>query len=151
MIKNPDTSPRTIEFPFNQALAYIIGLPTLLLAPMFYWQFDSALFGQSGLTNLFIIAGAGGTVSFALYGGRRRWLIGAVLGLIGGLGAAGAHVLYTGLLHRTTMASGESALVCWAGAGPAMGVLLFILKRDKNSAGDTEFSKESVSPIKDAL
>jgi hypothetical protein len=129
--------PRSIEVPLNQAIAYIIGLPTLLLAPMVYWQFDTALFGPSGLAKLFIIAGTGGTLSFALYGGRRRWLIGAVLGLIGGLGAAGAHVLYTGIFHRQTMNTGESALVCWAGAGPAMGALLFILTRDKKNLLET--------------
>jgi nitrate/nitrite transporter NarK len=137
-------SPRTIEMPVNQAVAYMIGTPTLLLAPMFYWQFDTALFGASGLTNLFIIAGAGGTVSFALYGGRRRWLIGAVLGLIGGLGAAGAHVLYTMLFHRQSMMTGESALVCWAGAGPAMGALLYILTRDKKSMQQTRDGNEDV-------
>ena len=144
----PQPSSRSIEVPLNQALAYVIGTPTLLLAPLAYWQFDSSLFGPSGLTKLFIITAIGGTLSFALYGGRRRWFIGSLLGLIGGLGASGAHVLYTMLFHTESMWTGESALVCWAGAGPSMALLTFILKRDKNEQQhDSNQSTAAESPV----
>jgi hypothetical protein len=67
-----------------------------------------------------------------------------VLGLIGGLGAAGAHVLYTGIFHRETMYDKESALVCWAGAGPAMGAMLYILTRDKKALQQTRDGNEGL-------
>ena len=86
---------------------------------------------------MFIITGAGGTVSFALFVGRRRWLIGGVLGLVGGLGSAGAHVLYTAIFHKASMLDTKSALVCLAGAGPSMALLAFILKRDKKVPQET--------------
>jgi hypothetical protein len=122
---------RNIEFSLNQGLAYIIGVPTLLLCPMLYWQYDSALFGSSGLAKLFLICAAGGAVSFALFAGRRRWLAGALLGLAAGAGAAGAHVLYTGISHRTTLHGKESVLVCLVGAGLPLALLATVLKRDK--------------------
>ena len=130
-----------IEFSFNQGLAYLIGLPTMMLAPMFYWQYDRSLFGPSGLTKLFIIAGVGGMISFALFGGRRRWAVGGLLGLLGGLGAAGAHVLYTTIFQKENMENAESALACLAGAGPAMALLAYLLKRDKRASHRTPASE----------
>jgi hypothetical protein len=112
-------------------LAYIIGTPTLILTPMIHWQYGSAIFGSSGLEAMFVIMAVGGILSFALFGGRRRWLVGGLLGLAAGLGAAVAHLLYTGIFQRETMYDTESALVCWAGAGIPTALLAYILKRDK--------------------
>ena len=128
----PDPTTNKIEFSWNQGLAYIIGTPTLIFTPMLYWQYDRTLFGSSALATMFVITSVGGTLSFTLFAGRRRWLIGSLLGLAAGLGAAGAHLLYTGIFHRETMYGKESALVCWAGAGIPMALLAYILKRDKN-------------------
>jgi nitrate/nitrite transporter NarK len=133
VMDTPQPSSRNIEFPLNQAMAYIIGVPTMVLAPMAYWQYGPALFGPSGLMKLFILTGAGGLVSFALFGGQRRWLMGGVLGLIGGLGAAGAFVFYTTMFHPESMMDKEIALVCLAGAAPSMALLAFLLKRDTKS------------------
>lgn len=127
-----DSSPNEIEFSWNQGLAYIIGTPTLIFTPMLYWQFDRTLFGSSPLATMFFITSIGGTLSFSLFAGRKRWLIGSLLGLAAGLGAAGAHLLYTGIFQRETMYGKESALVCWAGAGIPMALLAYILRRDKN-------------------
>ncbi|SRR6266478_9396994 len=128
----PQPSTNKIEFTWSQGLAYIIGVPTLIFTPMVYWQYDRALFGSSAMAKMFVITGIGGTLSFALFAGRRRWLIGGLLGLVAGLGAAGAHLLYTAIFHRETMYDKESALVCLAGAGIPMAVLAYILKRDKS-------------------
>lgn len=128
----PQPSTNKIEFTWSQGLAYIIGTPTLLFTPMVYWQYDRTLFGSSAMAKMFIITGIGGILSFALFAGRRRWLIGGLLGLVAGLGAAGAHMLYTGVFHRESMDLKESGLVCMAGAGIPMALLAYILKRDKS-------------------
>jgi nitrate/nitrite transporter NarK len=130
------SSTKKIEFTWNEGLAYIFGVPTLLFTPMFYWQYDNTLFGSSAMAKMFVITGIGGTLSFALFAGRRRWLIGALLGLVAGLGAAGAHLLYAAIFHRETMYDKESALVCLAGAGIPMVVLAYILKKDKSFTGE---------------
>ena len=124
-------SPHEIKSTWNQGLAYIIGTPTLLFTPMVYWQYDSALFGSSPMAKMFVITGIGGIMSFALFAGRRRWLIGGLLGLVAGLGAAGAHMLYTVAFLQETLGLKESALVCLAGAGIPMALLAHIVKRDK--------------------
>ena len=134
----PQPSTHNVEFSWNQGLAYIIGVPTLLFTPMFYWQYNKALFGSSGLAKMFLITAIGGTLSFALFAGRRRWLLGALLGLAAGLGAAGAHLLYTGVFHRVTMYDKESALVCMAGAGIPMAVLAYIQKKDKSLTNEKQ-------------
>ena len=133
------TTPSTtnkIHFTWNQGLAYIIGTPTLLFTPMVYWQYDQTLFGSSAMTKMFVITGVGGVISFALFAGRKRWLIGSLLGLVAGLGASGAHLLYTGIFHREMMYDKESALVCLAGAGVPMALLAYVLKRDKGVTND---------------
>jgi len=130
-MNTPQRSTNKIVFTWNQGLAYIIGTPTLLFTPMVYWQYDRTLFGSSAMAKMFFITGIGGILSFALFAGRRRWLVGSLLGLVAGLGAAGAHLLYTVMFHRETMVDKESALVCLAGAGIPMALLAYILKRDK--------------------
>ena len=131
----PQPSRREIKFSWNQGLAYIIGTPTLLFTPMVYWQYDRALFGSSPMAKMFVITGIGGILSFVLFAGRRRWLIGSLLGLLAGFGAAGAHLLYTLGFHRETMGLKESGLVCLVGAGIPMALLAYILRRD-NSVTD---------------
>ena len=83
------------------------------------------------MAKMFVITGIGGILSFALFAGRRRWMIGGLLGLVAGLGAAGAHLLYTVAFHRETMGMKESGLVCLDGAGIPMALLAYILKRDR--------------------
>jgi hypothetical protein len=56
--------------------------------------------------------------------------------LAAGLGASGAHLLYTGIFHREMMYDKESALVCLAGAGVPMALLAYVLKRDKGVTND---------------
>src|SRR3954447_3601236 len=92
------------------ALGGLLGAHTVLVEFSHSWiaWFVSLIILEpvglaSGLANMFIITSIGGTLSFALFAGRRRWLIGGLLGLAAGLGAAGAHVLYTGIFHRETM------------------------------------------------
>ncbi len=128
----PQPSTRKIEFTWNQGLAYIIGVPTLILTPTVYWQYDRSLFGSSAMAKMFVITAVGGALSFALFAGRRRWLIGSLFGLVAGLGAAGAHVLYTGVLHRDMLYNKETVLACLAGAGIPMALLAYILRRDKS-------------------
>lgn len=124
---------RKDDLPRNQALAWFIGSLTMFVAPVGYWLLGgSTLFGQSGVKNLLIISGIGGIFSFAFWGGRSRWLIGGLLGLLSGLGSAGAYVYYTGLFHKTVMFDKECLLVCLAGGGLPLALFLFILKRDKN-------------------
>jgi uncharacterized membrane protein YeaQ/YmgE (transglycosylase-associated protein family) len=82
---------------------------------------------------MFLITAVGGMISFALFAGRKRWLIGAVLGLFAGLGAAGAHLFYTQFFHRTTMYTKESFFVCIVGASIPMVLLGHILKKDKTT------------------
>ena len=127
------TSVRNLSFSLNQAMAYVVGVPTMVLVPLFYWQYGNAFLGANGMTRLFLVTGGGGIVSFALYGGRRRWLIGGLLGLIGGLGAAGALLFYVAIFHKTSMMDKECALVCLAGAGPSMALLGYILRVDKRN------------------
>jgi hypothetical protein len=123
-----------IEISTNQAVAYVVGVPCVCLGPMIYWQYGAALFGPNGFQNLLLLAGIGGAVSFGFYAGAKRWLVGTVLGLMAGLGAAGLHVFYTGYFQKTSMLDKESALVSLAGAAPSMILLAFILKRDKAAA-----------------
>ena len=100
-MNTPQPSTNKIEFTWNQGLAYLIGVPALLFTPMVYWQYDRALFGSSAMLKMFLITAIGGTLSFALFGGRKRWLIGSLLGLAAGLGAAGrAFTVYRDISQR---------------------------------------------------
>ena len=120
-----------MKFSFNQGLGFVIGVLTIFLPPFIYWQDGGGIFGESPLTKVFIIAGVGGSVGFALFGGRQRWLIGSGLGFLAGLGGSGLHVLYTTTFQRQTLWNYESAVVLLIGAGIPMGVFAKILQRDK--------------------
>lgn len=121
-------------------MGYILGVATILLPSISYWQLGRSLFGQSPLTKLFLITCIGGAVSFALYAGRKRWLIGSVLGLVAGLGAPGLLLLYTTIFHRHSMWTGEIGLLQLAGVGPSMALLGMILRRDQVNSGTTDAS-----------
>ena len=126
-------SNRQLKIPTNQAIAYIIGTPAMF-APLVYWQYGAALFGAYAMLKLFIIGAVGGTISFAIYAGAKRWLLGALLGLPAGIAACGVHHLYTLIFHKESMYTSESALLVIAGAGPFMFALHQILQRDSGTA-----------------
>src|SRR5690348_8321603 len=95
--------PRNLVFSTPQAFALIIGVFAVCFPSGLYWQLGTALFGEHALIKVFTISGIGGIISFALYADRKLWLISGVLGLFGGIGAAGILLLYTAVLHRETM------------------------------------------------
>ena len=103
-----------------------------MLPTIFYWMYGPSLFGRSPLLKLFLIAGIGGAVSFALYAGRKLWLAGCACGLFSGLGAPGLHVLYTVLFNKQSMVTGESGVVLLLGAAPGMTLLAWLLHRGKS-------------------
>ena len=136
----PQSDPRKQIFSVNQAMGYILGVSTILLPSISYWQLGSSLFGQSPLTKLLLITCIGGAVSSAFYAGRRRWLIGSVLGLVAGLGAPSLLLFYTTIFRRHSMWTGEIGLLQLAGAGPSMALLGMILRRDQQKSGTTDAS-----------
>jgi len=124
-------SRREIIFSTPQVLALIISAVTIGGPSFLYWQLGSSLFGQNPLLKVFAISGIGGILSFALYGGRRRWLTNGVLGLFGGIGASGLLLLYTMVFPQERMWTGEIALVQVAGAVPAIALLAYTARRDR--------------------
>jgi hypothetical protein len=68
-------------------------------------------------------------ISFALYAGRRLWLVAGLLGIFGGLGTAGSLLLYAACFHRESLWTHEIAFVQVIGATPAMALLAYLIRR----------------------
>jgi hypothetical protein len=134
-MENPTATGHTINVSWNQAVAYVIGVICLVLGPLVFWQYGRGLFGVNALVNFFVMCGLGGAASFGFYSGGKRWVIGSVLGLVAGLTVAALQVFYPAYFEKTSMYDKEIALLSMAAAAPCMGVLSWILKRDKRGAG----------------
>ena len=125
----PNFSPRE-PLPLNHALALIIGVSVVVITTVLNWASNNALFT---ITQVLVISGIGGALSFALWGGRRRWLIGCLLGFIAGMGAAGAFLIYTRWYRpeMKTMWDIEVCLTFAAGGGLPTAIMGLILAADK--------------------
>jgi hypothetical protein len=109
----------------RDGLAYIAIACFILFPSLAESEYGSSLFGEHPIIKLLSIAGAGGGLSGALFGGRRRWLIGLISGAVAGVGAAGAFTVYASGAHKKTFGKGEVILTLGVGAIP--GVLLAVL------------------------
>ncbi len=129
----PLPPPRNPSYSPSQALAFIIGVFGVGFPSLLYWHLGSSLLGQHPLVKVFVISGISGILSFALYAGRKRWLIAAVIGLFGGIGASGLLLAYTAVFHREKMWTTEIAVVQVAGALPAMALFAYIVRHSRPS------------------
>ncbi len=106
----------------RHGLAFIVLACSVVFPSLAQFQLGSSVFGEHPIPKLLSIAAVGGALSGALFGGRRRWLIGLIAGAVAGVGAAGALPLYIAWLHKKTIWKGEFILALGIGAMP--GVLL---------------------------
>ena len=124
--QNPSYSP-------SQALALVIGTFGVGFPSFLYWKLGSSLLGQYPLAKVFLISGISGILSFALYAGRKLWLIASIIGFFGGVGASASLLIYTSLFEREMMWTTEIVVIQVLGALPAMALFAYIVRRSRAS------------------
>jgi hypothetical protein len=125
------------QIPLSQAIAYIVGICTIVLPPVICWQHGPALLlGAYPVLKLLLISGIGGVITFALALKKGDRVAGAFSGLFIGAGAAGGFVLYTSLFHRLSLSKGEIMLAELVGALPGFLLLACLTRRRRKPKDD---------------
>ena len=114
--------------PFNQGIAYLIGLLTWVVPIGSYRDFPE-IFGDYLFFKLIVIACIGGITSFALWAKSGDRLIAALAGLVAGIGVG---VSITWFLEiNGTVGKTASAILIFIGIIPGF-IIMRVLQRIRN-------------------
>src|SRR5712671_2782337 len=133
-----DVSTRNQPISTRHGLAFIVIACSVALPSLAQFQLGSSLFGEHPIEKLLCIGAVGGAVSGALFGGRPRWLVGSIAGVVAAVGAAGALPLYVARLHREHLWKGEWILLLGVGAMPGVMLGAFLSRFGRRHAQTSE-------------